>query len=180
MKQFSAIWYLRVFLKAAAVYFALSTALNILTAFPTEFDSMTIRFLGVPLVIGRAIYMIMTAIWLLLSGLAASAALLAISEMLRITANHDLCRATTAHHETSGCTETACRRNSADGASQRDKPIAPPYSKFATASSDLQSHRRNGIAVAVACSGRTDARVTVFAPTRQCVHEPRPAAMSRL
>lgn len=181
MKQFSAIWYLCVFLKTAAVYIAVAAAFNVLTAFPSDFDSATIRILGVPLVIGRALYMLMTALWMLLSGFAASAVLLATSEILRITANTEaFARAT---YSVSRKRPSVPKVHVSEETVpviplRREQPSTPPIFEIRQpTSNDLQfsppeRYRRQQLRA----QGAPTRRVTVFRNRRDnVIHEPRPA-----
>jgi hypothetical protein len=181
VKKFSAIWYLCVFLKAAAVYIAIAASLNVLTALPVDVDSATIHILGVPLVIGRAVYMVMTAVWILLTGLATSAALFAISEILRITANTEaFARAT---YSTSRKRPTAPNAIVSEDTvpivpRRREQAITPPIFEIRQpTSNDLQfsppeRYRRQQLRA----QGAPARRVTVFRSRRDnVVHEPRPA-----
>lgn len=181
MKRFSAIWYLYIFLKAGAVYIAAAAAWNILTTFPTDYDIVTIRILGIPLVIGRAVYMFATGLWMLLSGLTASAALIAISEILRISANTEAyARAT---YSVSRKRPTAPRAAVYEETvpvthHRREQPVTPPIFELrAPSMNDLQfsppeRYRRQQLRA----QGAPTRRVTVFRNRREnTVHEPRPS-----
>lgn len=181
MKQFSAIWYLHLFLKISAIYIAVAAAWNVLTSFPTDFDTTTIRILGVPLVIGRAVHMVTTALGMLLSGLAASAALIALSEILRFSANTEAyARATyrAAHKRAPVPRVVISEETMPTTHHRREQPVTPPIFEVREPTmTDLQfsppeRYRRQQLRA----QGAPTRRVTVFRSRRDNVnHEPRPA-----
>lgn len=184
MKRFSAIWYVCLFLKVSALYVAISTLIGAgfvgLVGPSTSPVSMT--FLGgINIVIDKTLYVVALIIWKIITGLAHAAIFLAISELLRISANTEaFARAT---YGASRKRPAAPRATVSDEtvpvtSRQRDQPRTPPiFEIHEPTMTDLQfsppeRYRRQQLRA----QGAPTRRVTVFRNRRDNVeHEPRPA-----
>lgn len=180
MKQFSAVWLLYVFLRGMAVCVAVIAAWDMLAVLPPDFVPSTVRLLGVPVAINPVLHMLVTALWILFSGLAASAVLLALSEILRISANAEAFAR--ASYSLSRKRPAAAHRVAVSEETvpimRRPVPVAAPDFEMREPDlSDLQfsppdRYRRQQLRA----QGAPARRVTVFRGRRDnVVHAPRPA-----
>jgi hypothetical protein len=184
VKQFSAVWYLYVFLKLSAIYLAISAVAGagFVGLVGSSTTPVTMSFLGgINIQIDKTLYVVAVVIWKIITGFATSAALLAISEILRITTNTEaFARATysVSRRRTAMPRPAPSEETVPITPRRREQTSTPPIFEIRQpTANDLQfsppeRYRRQQLRA----QGGPTRRVTVFRNRRDnVVHKPRPA-----